>query len=173
MTNFDEQVNGHTPSKLLQISEMVPTTQPNPPTLEKVKSLVPSEAGASTYNERPASFGPLWKEVTIVLLCCCGPITQVFTSIVEMLIGETLPATGLLVGLAVVARDFGMSQGETAWISTAISLSSGSFLLLGGRLADLYGRKLILVISFAISAIGSILAGVAQSKYLQLPWSLI
>jgi hypothetical protein len=78
MTNFDEQVNGHTPSKLLQISEMVPTTQPNPPTLEKVKSLVPSEAGASTYNERPASFGPLWKEVTIVLLCCCGPITQVF-----------------------------------------------------------------------------------------------
>ena len=82
MTNFDEQVNGHTPSKLLQISEVVPTTQPNPPTFEKVKSLVPSEAGASTYNERPASFGPLWKEVTIVLLCCCGPITQVFIPVV-------------------------------------------------------------------------------------------
>ena len=91
----------------------------------------------------------------------------------EKLIWETFATTGLLVGLAVVARDFGMSQGETAWISTAISLSSGSFLLLGGRLADLYGRKLILVISFAISAIGSILAGVAQSKYLQTPWSLI
>jgi len=80
-----------------------------------------------------------------------------------------LPTTGLLVGLAVVARDFGMSQGETAWISTAISLSSGSFLLLGGRLADLYGRKLILVISFTISAVGSIIAGVAKSKYKTIP----
>lgn len=86
--------------------------------------------------------------------------------------GKTLPATGLLVGLAVVARDFDMSQGETAWISTAISLSSGSFLLLGGRLADLYGRKLILVISFTISAIGSIIAGLAKSKYKTIPQKL-
>lgn len=72
----------------------------------------------------------------------------------------------MLVGLAVVARDFDMSQGETAWISTAISLSSGSFLLLGGRLADLYGRKLVLVSSFTISAIWSIIAGFAKSKYI-------
>ena len=69
-------------------------------------------------------------------------------------------------GLAVVARDFGMSQGETAWISTAISLSSGSFLLLGGRLADIYGRKLILVCAFSLSAIWSIVAGFSKSKYL-------
>jgi MFS family permease len=59
-----------------------------------------------------------------------------------------------------------MSQGETAWISTAISLSSGSFLLLGGRLADLYGRKLVLVSSFALSAIWSIVAGFAKSKFM-------
>ena len=59
-----------------------------------------------------------------------------------------------------------MSQGETAWISTAISLSSGSFLLLGGRLADLYGRKLILVCSFSLSAIWSIIGGFAKSKYI-------
>jgi MFS family permease len=70
----------------------------------------------------------------------------------------------LLVGLAVVAKDFGMSQGETAWISTAISLSSGSFLLLGGRLADLYGRKIMLLCSFTLAAIWSIIAGVARNK---------
>jgi MFS family permease len=57
-----------------------------------------------------------------------------------------------------------MSQGEIAWISTAISLSSGSFLLLGGRLADLYGRKLVLVSSFSLSAVWSIIAGLAKSK---------
>src|SRR5271170_3088165 len=162
MSTSEDETNNLTLTSL-PISQAVTTS--TTPILEPVKSIVPSESGGHSIvpsiSERPASFGPLWKEVTIVLLCCCGPITQ------------TLPATGLLVGLAVVARDFGMSQGETAWISTAISLSSGSFLLLGGRLADLYGRKLILVISFAISAIGSILAGVAKSKYLQPPWSLI
>jgi MFS family permease len=79
-----------------------------------------------------------------------------------------LPSASLLVGLAVVARDFGMSQGETAWISTAITLSSGSFLLLGGRLADLYGRKLVLVSSFTLSAVWSLIAGFAQSKFLTL-----
>lgn len=68
-------------------------------------------------------------------------------------------------GLAVVAKDFGMSQGETAWISTAISLSSGSFLLLGGRLADLYGRKIMLMSAFTLAAIWSIIAGFARNKY--------
>lgn len=63
-----------------------------------------------------------------------------------------------------VARDFGMSQGETAWVSTALSLSSGSFLLLGGRLADIYGRKRILIASFTWSAIWSIIGGFAKSK---------
>lgn len=79
---------------------------------------------------------------------------------------KTLPSTSILVGLAVVARDFDLAQGETAWIMTAVMLSSGSFLLLGGRLADLYGRKLILVISFLVSAIWSIIAGFSHSKYL-------
>jgi len=79
---------------------------------------------------------------------------------------QTLPSTALFAGLAVAARDFGLSQGETAWISTAISLSSGSFLLLGGRLADLYGRKLILIISFLISAVWSIVAGFSHNRYL-------
>ena len=73
-----------------------------------------------------------------------------------------------MVGLAVVAKDFGMSQGETAWISTSISLSSGSFLLLGGRLADLYGRKIILMSAFTLAAIWSIIAGFAKNKYLPL-----
>ena len=78
---------------------------------------------------------------------------------------KTLPSASLLVGLAVVARDFNMSQGETGWISTALTLSAGSFLLLGGRLADLYGRKLVLVFSFTLSAIWSIIGGFAQSKH--------
>jgi MFS family permease len=75
-----------------------------------------------------------------------------------------MPSSSLLVGLTIVAQDFAMSQGETAWINTAGSLSSGSFLLLGGRLADIYGRKKVLVASYALSAIWSIIGGFAKNK---------
>jgi MFS family permease len=75
-----------------------------------------------------------------------------------------MPSSALQVGLALVARDFGMTQGETAWILTAGTISSGSFLLLGGRLSDLYGRKKLLVGSYAYCCIWSIIAGFAHNK---------
>jgi hypothetical protein len=52
-------------------------TGPQPP-LEPVKSQ-PSETAQSitTVDERPIAFGPLWKEIVIVLLCTCGPMVQV------------------------------------------------------------------------------------------------
>lgn len=88
-----------------------------------------------------------------------------FTGRLVLINVKTLPASSITVGLAVVAQDFNMSQGETGWISTALSLSTGSSLLLCGRLADLYGRKLVLISSFTLSAISSIVAGFAESKY--------
>lgn len=60
-------------SKIVQIAQVV-TGPPNPPPLEPSQSIV-SEAG--TVNERPVAFGPLWKEILIVLLCTCGPMVQV------------------------------------------------------------------------------------------------
>jgi len=66
-------------SAALTISQGVPTTMPNPRRLlEPIKSITLSEGAQSfIYDERPAAFGPVWKEITIILLCCCGPITQV------------------------------------------------------------------------------------------------
>ena len=108
------------------------------------------------------------RDCTIMYLWAYG---SGIDSTVVIINAKTLPASSLLVGLAVIARDFGMSQGETAWIQTAVSLSSGSFLLLGGRLADLYGRKLLLVSSFTLAAIWSIVAGFAKNKYSPVPRS--
>lgn len=65
-------------SRIVQLSQVVVNSAAVPPPLEPVKSL---EGGRSTvssvHDERPAAFGPLWKEILIVLLCDCGPITQV------------------------------------------------------------------------------------------------
>ena len=80
MTNEDDESSAITSSRILEISQVIsPSSPPNLPPLEAVKSNVVSESG-HTMSERPQSFSPLWREVTIVLLCCCGPITQVIAS---------------------------------------------------------------------------------------------
>jgi hypothetical protein len=61
-------------SKTVQIAQVVAAATPNPPPLEPIQSNL-SETG--TINERPIAFGPLWKEILIVLLCTCGPMVQV------------------------------------------------------------------------------------------------
>ena len=81
MLNDDEESNATSidpsDSKALNISQVF--AAPNPP-LQPVKSPAASDGGQriTTISERPALFGPLWKEITIVLLCCCGPITMVY-----------------------------------------------------------------------------------------------
>jgi len=59
-----------------------------------------------------------------------------------------------------------MTQGEISWIPGALSLTSGSFLLLGGRLADLYGRKKMLSLSMLGFTIWTLIASFSTEKYM-------
>lgn len=69
-----------------------------------------------------------------------------------------LDATIVNIALPSAQRDLGFSNDLRQWIVTAYSLAFGSLLLLGGRLADLFGRRntfLIGVIGFGVvSALG-------------------
>src|SRR4051794_24777503 len=60
-------------------------------------------------------------------------------------------------------RDLGFSVNNRQWIVTAYALSFGSLLLLGGRLADLFGRKWTFVIGLLGFALASAFGGAAQS----------
>jgi EmrB/QacA subfamily drug resistance transporter len=69
-----------------------------------------------------------------------------------------LDSTIVNIALPHAQADLGFSNGARQWIVTAYSLAFGSLLLLGGRLADLFGRKRVFVtgvIGFAgASAVG-------------------
>jgi MFS family permease len=52
-----------------------------------------------------------------------------------------LDATIVNIALPSAQQDLGFSDGNRQWIVTAYALAFGSLLLLGGRLADLIGRK--------------------------------
>jgi len=68
------------------------------------------------------------------------------------------------VALPSIQLDLGMSQSALQWVVIAYGLLLGGFLLLGGRLGDLLGRRRILLAGLSLFSGASLLAGLAQSQ---------
>ncbi|MFD0154882.1 MFS transporter [Streptomyces sp. NPDC055721] len=64
----------------------------------------------------------------------------------------------LNVALPVLGADLGLSQSALQWAVTAFALPSGGFLLLFGRIGDLYGRKKLFLAGLALFGAASLLA---------------
>ncbi|MCX5446786.1 MFS transporter [Streptomyces nigrescens] len=69
----------------------------------------------------------------------------------------------LNVALPVLGRDLGMGQADLQWAVTAFALPSGGFLLLSGRIADLYGRRRLFLIGLGLFTAASVLTALAWS----------
>jgi EmrB/QacA subfamily drug resistance transporter len=68
------------------------------------------------------------------------------------------------VALPSIQVDLGFSQENLQWVISAYALVFGGFLLLGGRAADLLGRKRMFVVGIVVFTIASLLAGLAWSE---------
>jgi EmrB/QacA subfamily drug resistance transporter len=67
------------------------------------------------------------------------------------------------VALPSIQVDLGFSQENLQWVISAYALVFGGFLLLGGRLADILGRRSIFMVGLVVFSIGSLLCGLAWS----------
>ncbi|MFE4831991.1 MFS transporter [Streptomyces sp. NPDC056672] len=67
----------------------------------------------------------------------------------------------LNVALPVLGADLGMSRSALQWAVTAFALPSGGFLLLFGRIADLYGRRRLFLTGLALFGAASLVATLA------------
>src|SRR5215470_19572422 len=67
------------------------------------------------------------------------------------------------VALATIKSDLHFSQASLQWVISAYAIVFGGFLLLGGRLADLLGRRRLFIAGIALFTFGSILSGLAWS----------
>ncbi|MFB7649816.1 MFS transporter [Streptomyces sp. NPDC056084] len=67
----------------------------------------------------------------------------------------------LNVALPALGRDLGLGQSALQWAVTAFALPSGGFLLLFGRIADLFGRKKLFLTGLALFGAASLLATLA------------
>jgi EmrB/QacA subfamily drug resistance transporter len=68
------------------------------------------------------------------------------------------------VALPAIKQDLHFSQDSLQWVITAYSILFGGMLLLGGRLADLLGRRRLFMAGVAVFTISSLFSGLAWSE---------
>src|SRR5438105_10393954 len=68
------------------------------------------------------------------------------------------------VALPSIKVDLGFSQEDLQWVISAYALVFGGFLLLGGRAADLLGRRRVFLGGLVVFTLASLLAGLAWSE---------
>lgn len=91
------------------------------------------------------------KTKILILLALAQFIAVLDTSIVNI----ALPA---------ISKDLGFSPENLQWVVTGYTLAFGGFLLLGGRTADLFGRRRVFLSGLLAFTAASFLAGLSQSE---------
>src|SRR6187399_3615305 len=77
-----------------------------------------------------------------------------------------LDATIVNVALPSIRADLGFTEESLAWVLNAYLLTFGGFLLLGGRLGDLFGHRRLFLIGIAVFTIASLACGLSNSQEL-------
>jgi len=75
-----------------------------------------------------------------------------------------LDATIVNVALPAIQTDLHLSAAGLQWIVNGYTLAFGGFLLLGGRLGDIYGRKVIFIAGVVLFTFASLMNGLATSE---------
>jgi EmrB/QacA subfamily drug resistance transporter len=93
-----------------------------------------------------------------------GVAILILLSLVQFM--DVLDASILNIALPSIKNDLGFSQQSLQWVVNGYILTYGGFLLLGGRVADLLGRRRMLVIGLVVFAGSSLAGGLADSESL-------
>lgn len=72
-----------------------------------------------------------------------------------------LPTAAIVVALPTIHREFGTSMAELQWTVTAFMIPFSALLIAAGRIADIFGRRRVLLVGCALFAAGSTLAAAA------------
>src|SRR6202165_2060313 len=75
-----------------------------------------------------------------------------------------LDTTIVNVALPSIREDLGFSETSLAWVVNAYILTFGGFLLLGGRLGDLFGHRRLFLIGITLFMLASLACGLATTQ---------
>jgi EmrB/QacA subfamily drug resistance transporter len=89
-------------------------------------------------------------------------VTLVLVCLAQFMV--ILDATIVNVALPTIQRELDFSQADLQWVINGYTLTFGGFLLLGGRAADLLGRKRIFIAGALLFSLASLLNGLSTSS---------
>ncbi|MDB5238529.1 MAG: drug resistance transporter, EmrB/QacA subfamily [Candidatus Kaiserbacteria bacterium] len=89
--------------------------------------------------------------IALIILCLGGLMIVIDTTIVNI----ALPS---------IRTELGFSESALAWVINAYMLTFGGFLLLGGRMGDLYGQRRLFLIGLSLFTIASLVCGLASTQ---------
>jgi EmrB/QacA subfamily drug resistance transporter len=105
----------------------------------------------SATSAPPSFLGTRRGKLTLALMCAVAFIDLLDASIVNIALPE-------------IRTDLHFSVQSLQWVASAYLLTYGGFLLLGGRAADLLGRRRLLVAGTSLFGISSLVCGLAGSE---------
>lgn len=79
---------------------------------------------------------------------------------------EGIDIAMLNVAVPSIAADIGLAEGSAHWVLSAYVLAYAGFMILGGRAADLLGRRRVFLVALAVFVIFSAFGGLAQESWL-------
>jgi EmrB/QacA subfamily drug resistance transporter len=100
----------------------------------------------------------------VVLKSDAGPRWSALALIVTAQFMVILDVAIVNVALPSIKSDLGFSETSLQWVVSAYAIMFGGALLLGGRLADLLGRRRLFVVGLGVFTLSSLLCGIAWSE---------
>ena len=104
-----------------------------------------------SQSQAPPLYTPRAKNLALVLLA----MTQFVIVIDASIVNVALPSIGAHLHFA---------RADLSWVVNAYVLTFGGFLLLGGRMADLLGRRRMFMLGLVVFSLASFAGGIAQSE---------
>src|SRR4051795_7903880 len=117
----------------------------------EVESMAATTAPIAAPAAPPSALATRRGRLTLALLCTIAFLDFVDASIVN-------------VALPSIRRDLHFSVQGLQWVPSGYLLTYGGFMLLGGRAADLLGRRRVLLTGIVLIAISSLIGGFAESE---------
>ena len=110
-----------------------------------------SASMSSIVPPSPQLYSPRAKNLALILLA----MTQFVVVIDASIVNVALPSIGAHLHFA---------RADLSWVVNAYTLTFGGFLLLGGRMADLLGRRRMFMLGLLLFSVASFAGGIAQSE---------
>lgn len=108
-----------------------------------------SDAAATPATAQPAN----QPRLGLVLLVCC--LAQFLVTLSVAIVNVALPS---------IQSSLGFSASSLQWVVNAYTVTFAGFLLLGGRIADLFGRRRVFLVGVALFTLSSLAGGLAQNS---------